>query len=88
MSKYATKKEQPQSRAIANNISAQKNNEKTSHQFIDNRPVAIAQRKLQEIANNSQQVKQLNAFQTSVNNNQFFNKSIIQRQPVALSEWN
>lgn len=36
-------------------------------QFVDNRPEVVAQRKLQEMANNSQRVSQLSAFQAMAN---------------------
>jgi ribonuclease len=40
---------------------------KSTFRFMDNRPEAIAQRKLQEAANNSPQVKQFRALQEGIN---------------------
>jgi hypothetical protein len=54
---------------VANAVS-QKSSGESTFQFVDNRPEAIAQRKLQEMANNSPRMAQLKAFQEMANNNQ------------------
>ena len=41
-----------------NKISRKQSGSKSTFQFVDNRPEAIAQRKLQEMANNSPEAKQ------------------------------
>ena len=51
-------------------------------QFVDNRPEAVAQRKLQEMANNSPRVSQLKIFQDMANNSPQANK-IAQFQAMA-----
>ena len=58
---YAQKRrsEKSKNRVIGNYIAQNKNSMKQGFQLVDNRPQAIAQRKLQEIANNSPQVKQV-----------------------------
>lgn len=53
MNKYADKTSENKSRTVANNLSNQQNNSKSNSHFVDNRPEAIAQRKLQEIVNNN-----------------------------------
>ncbi len=40
----------------------------STFQFVDNRPEAVAQRKLQEMANNSPQAKQAKQLQTMADN--------------------
>ena len=57
----------------------QRNNSQPTFQFVDNRPEAIAQRKLQESANNSPQAQEQQAIQRMANNyaaQQFTLKSI------------
>jgi hypothetical protein len=55
---------------------------KSTFQFVDNRPEAVAQRKLQEMANNSPRVKQLRAFQDMANNSPQVNQAA-QLQSIA-----
>jgi hypothetical protein len=55
-------------RAVANSVAKQKNNMRQSFGFVDNRPEAVAQRKLQEISN-----RNLSPYSLSVTN-------VIQRQ--------
>jgi hypothetical protein len=63
-----TYKEQENKRHSASNGEAQMlGGQRSTFQFVDNRPEAIAQRKLQEAANNSPQVKQFRAMQEGVN---------------------
>ncbi len=55
MPTYANKSKENKSRAAANNVSPGQKGSGNSFRFIDNRPEAIAQRKLQEIANSRSQ---------------------------------
>ena len=52
-----------------NSVSEQQCRNTSSFQFVDNRPEAVAQRKLQEIANNSPHVKKLGAYQEMAEKN-------------------
>lgn len=56
------------SQSVANAVSQKKSEAESTFQFVDNRPEAVVQRKLQEMASNSPQVKQLRAFQEMANN--------------------
>lgn len=49
---HVEKQRENKSRAIANSITQKKRDEKQSFGLIDNRPEAVTQRKLQELANN------------------------------------
>jgi hypothetical protein len=58
------KKKENKSRAVANSVARKKSNVNQSFGFVDNRPEAIAQRKIQEIAdkaNGTPELKQLKA---------------------------
>ncbi len=76
MQTHADKNQENQSRAIANTVSQNKSNSKSTFEFVDNRPETIAQRKLQVMANNSPQVNQLRAFQEMSNESYKENISI------------
>jgi hypothetical protein len=65
---HADKTQENKSQSVANAVSQKQIGHESTFQFVDNRPEAIAQRKLQEMANNSQQVSQLRAFQEIANN--------------------
>jgi hypothetical protein len=70
MKTQADKTKETKSNAIANNTVVQQN---TGHKILqpgDNRPATIAQRKIQEAANNSSQVKQLRTVQDMANESQ------------------
>lgn len=69
MNAHADKAQENKSQAVANSIPKLQSNGKSSVQFVDNRSKSIAQRKLQEMANNSLQAYQLRAFQDMANNN-------------------
>ena len=56
------------SRAVANSVVQKKSNSQQCFGFADNRPEAIAQRKLQEMANNNSQAKKATQLQAMVNN--------------------
>ncbi|NBP67375.1 MAG: DUF4157 domain-containing protein [Cytophagia bacterium] len=68
MNTHADKTLENKSRAVANSLPKQKSNGESTFQFVDNKPEAVAQRKLQEMANNSPKAMQLKAFQEMANN--------------------
>jgi hypothetical protein len=68
MNSYADSKQKNKSQSLANESSQKKSNSESSFQFVDNRPEAVAQRKLQNMANNSMQIAQLKGFQDMANN--------------------
>lgn len=63
MNTYADKKQENKSQTVANEVSQKTSNSESTFQFVDNRPEAVAQIKLQEMANNSPQVQQLKTIQ-------------------------
>jgi hypothetical protein len=78
MNTHADKTSENKSQAVANSLSKQQCNSESAFHFVGNRPVAIAQRKLQEMANNSPRVAQLKALQEMANNA----SKVIQRRPT------
>jgi len=67
MNTHADKTKENKSQSVANAFS-QKSSGESTFQFVDNRPEAVAQRKLQEMANNSPQAMRMRAFQEMANN--------------------
>lgn len=67
MNTHADKKQENKNQSVSNGES-QMQSSGDSFQFVSNRPEAVAQRKLQETANNSPQVSQLKAFQDMASN--------------------
>jgi hypothetical protein len=65
---HADKTTETKSNAVANGMAVQQNMQHETAQLKDNRPEAIAQRKIQEAVNNSTKAKQLKAIKTLVNN--------------------
>ena len=59
MSTRANKKQKDKDKLVSNAVFQNKTNTKGNVQFEDNRPEAVAQRKLQEMADDSPQVKQI-----------------------------
>ncbi|MES2332099.1 MAG: hypothetical protein V4539_20995 [Bacteroidota bacterium] len=59
MNIYADKTQKNKSQSVANGIIQKRGDSESTIQFIDNRPEAVAQRKLQELANSRSQVYQL-----------------------------
>lgn len=53
MNTHADKTHENKNQAVANAVSQKKSSSESTFQFVDNRPEAVAQRKLQEMANNS-----------------------------------
>ncbi len=68
MQTHADKNQENQSRAVANTVPQKKNDGKPTYQFVDNRPEAVAHRRLQEMANNSPQGKQAAQLQAMADN--------------------
>jgi hypothetical protein len=68
MNTHADKTQENKNESIASDTSQKQGSDESTFQFVDNRPEVVAQRKLQEMANNSQQVSQLKVFQDMANN--------------------
>ena len=68
MNTHADKTQENKSRSVANAVSQKQISGDPTFQFVDNRPEAIAQRKLQEMANNSPRALKLKAFQEMADN--------------------
>lgn len=67
MNTHADKTQENKSQSVANTVSQKQGNGDSTFQFVDNHPEAVAQRKLQEMANNSPRVSQLRSFQVMAN---------------------
>jgi hypothetical protein len=68
-------------KSIGNVVSQLHNSSETAFQFIDNRPEFIAQRKLQELANNNPQAQRTAQFQAMANNHHAQQSQPIQKKP-------
>lgn len=68
MHTHADKTQGHKSHSVANVVSQKQSSVESTFQFVDNRPEAIAQRKLQKIANDSPQDKQFVPLQAIANN--------------------
>jgi hypothetical protein len=68
MNTHADKTQENKSQSLANEASQKQSGGESTFQFVDYRPEAIAQRKLQELANNSPQAKQAAQLQATANN--------------------
>ena len=77
---YASKTQKDKSVSNAKQASQIKNNDTTNSQFLDNRPEAIAHRKLQEMAAHNQKAKQVSQLQPSTNNNSTQQDSALQQR--------
>jgi hypothetical protein len=62
MNTYTEKSGENKSRSVANTNTQQKSDRKPAFQFIDNRPEAVAQKKLHELANTQQAIQRLVVF--------------------------
>jgi hypothetical protein len=67
MNTHADKTPEHKSQAHANRLSKRQGNGESTVPFVDNRPAALAQQKLQEAINTSPRVQQLRAFQEMAN---------------------
>jgi hypothetical protein len=84
MNTQADKTQENKGQSVANGVSQKQSSGESTFQFVDNRPEAVAQRKLQEIVNNSPRMLQLKALQEKANNNQVSslkspNEGVVQR---------
>lgn len=68
MSSHAGKTQENKSQAVSALDSQMHSGGESTFQLVDNRPKAVAQRKLQELANNNPPVSQLRAIKEMVNN--------------------
>ena len=68
MSGYADQTEENKSEFVASSVAQMQTSGEPTFEFLDTRPESIAQRKLQNIADNSPQVSQLQSFQEMANN--------------------
>jgi len=82
MNTHADKIDANKSQSVSNGESQLKRGGESTFQFLDNRPEAIAQMKLQEMGNNSPQVSKLRALQEMANNSPQ-TKKIAQLQSMA-----
>jgi hypothetical protein len=79
---HADKTQETKSQSVANGNIEIKRSDESTYQFVDIRPEATAQRKLQEMGNNTPQVSQLRAFQEMANNSPQV-KQMAQLQAIA-----
>lgn len=63
MNAYADKTQENKRQSVSNSESQTKSSGESDSQFVDNRPEAVAQKKLHEMANNSSRVSQMKSFQ-------------------------
>ncbi|WP_250565822.1 DUF4157 domain-containing protein [Adonisia turfae] len=68
MYEQVEKSKENKSQSVVNKIIQKQSGGVSTFQFVDNRPEAIAQRKLQEVASNSPKISQLRALQDMTNN--------------------
>jgi hypothetical protein len=66
MNTHADKKKEHKSQSVSNETYQKQSNSESTFQFVDNRPEAVVQRKLQEMADNSTQVRQLKTIQLAI----------------------
>ena len=83
MHTHTDKTQENKIQSVSNENSQKQDDGASTFQVEDNRPIAIVQRKLQEMANNSPQVKQPAQLQTIANNH-----SAQQQQPIQKKENN
>jgi hypothetical protein len=82
MNTHADKTQENKSQSVSNETSQKKADVESTFQFVDKRPEAVAQLKLQEMANNSPQAKQLVQLQAMAN--QYQNSKVTQLMLPAL----
>lgn len=80
MNTHADKLQENKNQSFTNGVSQKQRSEVSTFQFVDNLPEAIAQRKLQEIANNSPQVKQVAQLQAMANNYSAHHQQLLQKK--------
>ncbi|MGK0413749.1 MAG: hypothetical protein ACJA1B_001957 [Polaribacter sp.] len=82
MSTYADQTEENKSESVSSAVSQLQTSGAPTFEFMDSRPEAVAQRKLQHIADGSSQVSQLKSFQEMADNS-FHAKQVAQLQAMA-----
>ncbi len=82
MNTHIDKKKERTSKSATNDLSLTDKREGSTLQFVDHKPAAIAQRKIQEMANNSSRAIQLKALQEIANSSPQ-SKQITQLQSIA-----
>lgn len=80
MNTHADKKQESKIQSTTNEVAQKKGNGGPAFQFIDNRREAIAQRKLQEMANNSTQVNRAAQLQAIADNHSAKQKQYVQKK--------
>ncbi|MBX3639896.1 MAG: DUF4157 domain-containing protein [Nitrosomonas sp.] len=80
MNIHADKTQENKSKSLANSVAKKQGDNESTFQFVDNRPEAIMQRKLQEMANNSPQALQLRVFQGMANSYSARQQQLIQKK--------
>jgi len=80
MNAHADKTQENKSQSLASSASRMKSGDESTFQFVDNRAEAIAQIKLQEMADNSPQAKQATQLRAMVDNHS------TQQQPIQKKE--
>jgi len=76
MNTHADKTQENKSQSFSDSVSLKQNGTEPTFQYTDNRTQSVVQRKLREMADNSQQVNQLKAFHEVANNIQQTKRSI------------
>ena len=80
MNTHADKTQENKSQAVSALDSQMQSGGEATFQFVDNRPEAVAQRKLQEMANNSPQAQQVAQLQSMADNHSVQNQQPIQKK--------
>lgn len=80
MNTHADQTQENKSQAVSAVDSQMQSGGESTFQFVDNRPEAVAQRKLQEMANNSPQVKQAAQLQAMADNHSAQQQQSIQKK--------
>lgn len=80
MKTHAEKTQDDKSQSVASEVARKQGSGESASHFIDNRPEAVAQRKMHEMANNNSRVAQLRDFQDMANNNSIEQNNLIQKK--------
>jgi len=80
MNVHTDKIQEDKSQSVVDPIFQKKSARASTFQFVDNRPEALAQRKIQELANNSPSVKQLKVFQAKTDNYSIQQQQALQKK--------
>jgi hypothetical protein len=80
MNTHADKKQENKNQSVASAVSQKQSGGKSTFQFVDNRPEAVAQRKLEKMANNSPQARQAEQLQAMADNYSAQHQNAIQKK--------